>query len=859
MDVFMDKIETNRKKRRFSRAGFFLILSILLALALAVVLLLPSMVELAVNRILKHSAAGGYIVCNISQITPFSANAAVNARQKMPNGRFRSVLSLPHCRISYTPFALLRGRIEGITITGATIPASVENGNVVFPLTEIFESVQQEKEEQQKKNAASPAANVPDLGFIRIENGALNLRYGRKSLYVPVTMTIRQEGSGWKKLLVKGRIHLNGQTIVIREASVDLEQKSVRAAVRIRDAVLSNLPHPLDLYANEVGLQGDLTAELLADFNYGTGVVKKIDSRWKIRNFSALVGGRHISSDLFLFNLEFNGKKGAVILENLKVADLFQLSRTATEFELSDHSLSGKTTLEVTGAERRQFDFLFSAAGDPAAKTAEVSIRTAEGKACELSWKGIQGRLDALALQLKGSPERQTARLTLNGIGIDCSGKKALIRELALSALHENGVLSGTLAGNIASVEDPASSVTAKDIVFSVPFRRGGREEGSITVDSISWKDRLMAKVQAKTGIELSNTLLTDRAEISGMVTMPEYPGIGIRFRSENEYDNGRYLSRNTFVLPETEIPALDFRKMGGELANLKVTGKVGASGGYEFASGRAGEGAVRLSISGASVKDPAQELSLEGVNLEFELPSLPALRSSPGLKASVNRIRFGGIDVRDFLLFYRMESPTVWAVEAVKAGWASGVVRMEFTRFDFSKKSCELVLHCDRLNLSEILNQLGQKAAVGEGTLNGTLPVTISPGNIVFHDGFLNSTPGVTGSLKLSNTEYLTAGVPQNIPQYAQLKFSQDVLKDFSYDWAKLNLTSKSDILTLQMKISGRPSHPLPYRYDGGELVQINTLTEFAGVRLDINFNLPLANVLNIINNIKKLSGGGL
>ena len=855
----MGKTETNGKKRRFFGTGFFLVLSILLALSLAAVLLLPSMVEFAVNRILKHSAAGGYIVCAISQITPFSANASVDARQKMPNGRFRPVLSLPHCRITYTPLSLLHGRIDGITITGATIPASVEKGTVVFPLTEIFKSVQQEEREKQEKAEASSPANVPDLGFIRIENGALNLRFGRKSLFVPVSMTIRQEGSGWKKLLVKGRIHLNGQTIVVREAAVDLEQTEVRASLRIRDAVLSNLPHPLDLYANEVGLQGDMTAELLADFNFGTGRVRKIDARMKIRDFSALAGGRKISSGLLVSALEFNGKKGSLTFENLKIADLFQLDRSATTFELQGNSLSGKSSLEVTASEKNRFEFLFSASGDPAEKSAGLSIRTAEGRACELSWGGFRGTLEALVLQLKASPERQSARLTLNGIGMEAAGKKASARELVLSVQQEKGTLSGTLSGTILSVEDPSSSVSAKGIAFSIPFVRGGNAEGTIAVDSVSWKEQLTAGIKAKTRIALSDTLLKDRAEVSGTVTVPKYPGIGIRFRSENEYDSGHFLSRNTFVLPETEIPALEFQKISKELANLKVAGKISASGKYEFASGRAGGGSVRVSLSGASVKDPAQELSLEGVGLEFELPSLPALRSSPGMKASVNRIRFGGIDVRDFVLFYRMESPTVWAVEAVKAAWASGVVRMEFTRFDFSKKSCELVLHCDHLNLSEILIQLGQKAAAGEGTLNGTLPLTISPGNIVFHDGFLNSTPGVMGTLKLSNTEYLTAGVPKNIPQYAQLKFSQDVLKDFSYDWAKLNLTSKQDVLTLQMKISGRPTRPLPYRYDGGELVQINTLTEFAGVRLDVNFNLPLANVLNIINNIKKLSGGAL
>ncbi len=834
----------------------FMILSLLPALCLAAVLLLPPTVEFAVNRILKQSAAGGYILCSISQITLFSANASVNARRKMPNGRFRPVLSLPHCRISYTPLNLLRGRIDGITITGATIPATVEKGTVVFPLTEIFKSVQEEKEKQEKEKNNSALSGIPDLGYIRIENGALNLRFGRKALYIPVSMTVRQEGNGWKKLLVRGQIHLNGQTVFIRETSVDMERQEIRASLRIRDAVLNNLPHPLDLYANEAGLQGDMGAEILADFNYGNGTVHKISSRLRIRNFSVFSGGQAIFSDKLSCTLNFNGKNGTLMLENLNFADRIHLDRSTTEFELSGLALSGKTSLELKTPERNRLSFLFSASGDPERKTAELSIRSEEKTPYEISFGGMRGSLNSLAFLLKASLEQQTAQLKLNGIKLDASGKKADVKELALDLRHEKGNLSGNLSGHVLRVEDSASRTSAEEIVFALPFQRGGRAEGNLSVGALSWKDRKLARVEAVTDIHLSDNLLQDCVQISGRILLPEYPGIGIRFHSENRCDNGIFVSRNSVDLPETEIPALPFQKINPDLAGLKLSGKIRASGSYEIASGHSG-GKCAVSVSGASLEFPAHELSVKGLSLDFELPSLPALRSSPGQKIAAENIRFGGIDVKDFSLFYRMESPTVWAVEAVKAGWASGIVRMEFSRFDLTKKSCEVVLHCDRLNLSEILRQLGQKVAPGEGTLSGTLPVTISPDNIVFHDGFLDSTPGVTGSLKLSNTEYLTAGLPETIPQYAQLKFSQDVLKDFSYDWAKLNLSSRNDVLTLQMKISGRPSHPLPYRYVGGQLVRINTLTNFAGVRLDVNFNLSLANILSIINNIKKLSGG--
>ncbi len=852
----MGRKKTSGKNRRPGTV-VFMVLSLLPALCLATVLMLPPLVEFAVNRILKHSAARGYIICDISQITLFSANASVLARQKTPSGRFRSVLSLPHCRISYTPSGLLRGRIDGITVTGATIPASWGEEGITFPLAEIFKSVQQEKPER-AKTENSPFAMVPELGFIRIENGALSLRLGRRTLYIPATLTLRQEG-GWKKLSLRGQIHLNGQTITIRKAVIDTERGKLLLSLRLRGASLGNLPYPLDLYAAAAKAQGEMSAGIVADVDYGVGVVRRLESRLQIRNFSALAGGRKLSSERFAAQLDFDGKRGTLTLENLDVDGLFRLESTATEFQLSGTALSGRSSLAVKTPDPARFDFVFSASADPKQKHAQLSLHTAGEKPHELSWNGVTATLGSLAVALHAAPEQQCARVELKGIEAEWAGKKASAEKLALDLRHKAGVLSGELSGRILRAEDAASRISAADLVFSLPFRRGGDAAGKLSVGTISWRQRSLARLEADAELHLSDNFQQFRAGISGTAVFPDYPGVKLDFHSENGCDRGVCFSQNSFALPETEIPDVNLREFSEALAGIKLSGRIMASGRYEISRPGHSGGTVKVSLSGASVTDPSHELSVEGLHLDFELPALPALRSSPGLTAGAERIRLGGIDIGKTTVFYRMESPTVWAVEAVKANWVSGVVRMEFSRFDLAKDSFEVVLHCDRLNLSEILRQLGQQAAAGEGTLNGTIPVTVSPGNVTFHDGFLDSTPGETGTLRLSGTEYLTAGIPENVPPYVQLKFSQDVLKDLIYDWARLYITSRDDVLTLQMKISGRPAHPLPYRYDGGELVQVDTLTSFSGVRLDVNFNLSLANILNIIRNVKKISGGAL
>ena len=116
---------------------------------------------------------------------------------------------------------------------------------------------------------------------------------------------------------------------------------------------------------------------------------------------------------------------------------------------------------------------------------------------------------------------------------------------------------------------------------------------------------------------------------------------------------------------------------------------------------------------------------------------------------------------------------------------------------------------------------------------------------SIRFEDGFLFSSPGQGGSVKVAAFDVLAAGIPKNTPQFAQVDFAAEALKNFQYNWVKLLLNSEGEELIMQMHMDGKPLQSLPFSYDSqtGLLQRVDDSSQGINqpIRLNVNFRLPL------------------
>ena len=290
----------------------------------------------------------------------------------------------------------------------------------------------------------------------------------------------------------------------------------------------------------------------------------------------------------------------------------------------------------------------------------------------------------------------------------------------------------------------------------------------------------------------------------------------------------------------------------------VKVNGKLMLTG--DLAADSSGiEGSIDLQVQNASVRMEKGKFAVEGIQMSLSIPELPKLRSAAGQHLVFSKLALGDLVAKDGRIDFQIESAQSFLIEKTHFIWCDGNVDTQSMRISPGVEDYRITFYCDRLKLAQVLEQFGAATADGEGAVNGRIPLHYKNGKIRFDDGFLFSTPGNGGKIHLKGTDILTAGIPPSTPQYVQMELAREALKDYDYSWAKLNIASEGEELLLQMQMDGKPAKMLPfvYRKDIGGFIKVEAGgkgSKFQGIRLDVNFRLPLNKMLQYKGLIKMI-----
>ncbi|MGR3311014.1 MAG: intermembrane phospholipid transport protein YdbH family protein [Candidatus Brocadiales bacterium] len=382
------------------------------------------------------------------------------------------------------------------------------------------------------------------------------------------------------------------------------------------------------------------------------------------------------------------------------------------------------------------------------------------------------------------------------------------------------------------------------EIPFQWPCEDLGRR-GNFLVEDIDWNNLKLGTVSG-----------TIRQSGLGMVFEGNHdsnllPGLTLNFKGNAGYFAEEDLKVELdFSVPRFNSNSVDLGEFISEAEGILFSGELEVDGNLFVDA----EGNIKCSmntvVQNSSIELEEQGVAVEGINCTLSMPDLLSMRSAPNQQFSFKKASFGEIAFSDGKIGLQIESPETIFVEKFEFKWCNGHVYTHAMRVPLYEANYDITLLCDRLELSKILGQFGITKAEGSGTVNGRIPIKFVKGKLSIDNGFLYSTPGKGGTIHIIGTDILDIGIPRNIPQYSQLDFAKEALKNFSYNWVTLSLNTEEDDLLLQMSLDGKSMEPLPFTYDRrlGSFVRIQASSKGGinyPIHFDINFRFPVNKIL--------------
>ncbi len=308
--------------------------------------------------------------------------------------------------------------------------------------------------------------------------------------------------------------------------------------------------------------------------------------------------------------------------------------------------------------------------------------------------------------------------------------------------------------------------------------------------------------------------------------------------KSEVRFDGGYHVKND-----------LDLAKVMPDLKGVSVNGDLTVSG--TMASGPGGlHASASATLENCDVRIKSGDMTAKNIRLKIDMPELLTLRSAPAQELSIAQLSMGKIHMNELQMQFQIESGKSILVEKSGFKWCGGQVNAQALRIFPGVNDYDVTLYCDRLELADLLEQLGAAQAAGKGTVNGYVPVHYTRGKIIFDDGFLFTTPGDGGTIQVTGAQMLTSGIPKGSPQYDQIDLAREALKDYEYEWARIRMRTEAEMLILDLQFNGKPVNPLPFVYDeaAGGFIRMKgsgQVSHFQGIRINVNLQVPLNKIL--------------
>lgn len=847
------------------RVGWTLGGVVLVVLALGAVawLLLPTFIEKSIEGLVSNSLAGQPFSCKVRRISlsEVDLTAIVLGKPEQPALRIDSL------RLDYSLRGLFARHVERLALGGVMVQGQWQDGRFAlagFPKPEAGAL----------PKAADSGFRLPGtVGQLSINSGLLRYGVGDRIEQMPFSVQLAQEKApepgeviapltGWLKLYPEGQ-----------ELTIDLK---AAWATRVFSFKVGAKDFPLSSLAAFLGadLAGRLQFAAEGRIGLDPVVVSFLDLQVAIEQFS----------------LRAADNSWRLTGAGAPETPPFMLALTVADgkWDFTSTGLAVHGPVELTIAELKGAGVLAAAGGSGAGSLRlglQLADQEGEGIRAKGEFKTAFSPQGGWAFTLQGISEKaKNSRppLACSAFGLEFKKEPAAPLKLAVSltdlALRQTPDQSLLVPGlKFSAVLPELGPEPAGQVELHVPelLVRDGQTElrlaGLAANLPLPWAvpkpgaagqvqlARIIMNGQDLGGLQLTATPRANGLFFSGSHHSKVLEGVAIQVKGQMDISpmNNPHATLQ-FSAPKQKFTAVNLGRLVEAKQEITLNGEFTLEATGAFA--RDGmSGGLRLQFYNTSLALPKGGIGVDGLNLALAVPDLFQKRSLPAQPLTFATAKVGDLTLSDGKFAYQIESLTSLLLESGSFAWCDGHVYSQALRLRSTSKDYELTLFCDRLRLAALLAQFGLQGAEGEGTLNGRIPLAVVDGRIRFVDGFLYSSPGDGGNIKIGNVGLLKAGIPKDTPQYSQLDFAGEALKNFHYNWAKLRLRSQGEELLLEISLDGQPAQPIPFKYNSrlGSFSRLE-VGETGGIihpiLLDLNLRLPFQQILEYGGGVKKL-----
>jgi hypothetical protein len=833
--------------------GVPLVLAVfIMGLIAGIHLFLPFYLESSfLPKLVAQTGISDYAV-NVRRVGFFGADLGDVRIGQQPN----PALYIRSIQLDYSPGELYRKKINRVLLSGIEVHAQLENGK--FALGKIdLHKILSNLQTRQEARPADVQTSPPVLAKrIEIRNAAAILRINDLIFRIPFEIDMTPGNSDYTLLNVESRMYPRGQEID-SAGIVDLSQGRIRLNTNVTALDVGRFSDLIQLVGDS-SASGRLNLTASADLSTAPFEITALEAavelqawQFKSHRFQFQDPDSKSLQAKFAAHYDRDGNW------QLRVNSSPNREKPAERIRFQVNQIAVASNIPQIEVAGRSKNDRLTAAYTITLKDARVDSGV---ETIQLPEAVLKGSADLFGGQQASSEvklELQIPAITMSSAAGKFTVKEASLTGKINKTARDTGKFEGLLqfSGGRAAPADLDGRINNISGIIPLMWPPGKHQKkGHISIASINYRQLNLGRArcqirQTANGFDISGRLSSNRPMHASL----KFEGLARIF------DTIHPAVRIQFGLTRPAVaPGIDLSDFHPEAGGITIQGKFMVNGSLVLEDDKFFVTLQSQLING-NVAMPENQIAIEGVQMSLTMPNLPEVRSAPGQQIRFSKLSFGDLTTENGIIDFQVESFQSLLIEKVHFNWSGGKVDTQALRFSRGIQDYQIVLYCDRLNLAKVLEQFGAAAAEGSGSVSGRIPIRYTKGRLSFNDGFLFSTPGSGGKIHLTGTEILTAGIPPDTPQFAQVELAREALKDYDYSWAKLRLNSEGEILLLQMQMDGKPAKTLPFVYkkEVGGFIRVEAESEgsrFQGIRLDVNFRLPLNQLLKYKDLIKMI-----